>query len=358
MYRQLFLFTAIMFSLSSFAQRDEDIRAYIEKYKSISIEEMTEYGIPASITLAQGIHESAAGKSKLALNSNNHFGIKCHKDWQGKSYNHDDDKPQECFRVYGNPEESFRDHSKFLLGRPWYKPLFLLNRTDYKGWAYGLKKAGYATNPQYAQVLVSIIEKYGLHQFDVIENSPYSGNNTARENHPTDNNVPCGIIVNINGSKAIVFENGKTIDEICRCAGISTFQIYLFNDVDVRYSFQPGELVYLAPKKTYSERNFVIAESKTTFRDLSQQHGVQLSALLRFNDVALNKEIEADKKVYLNDPVVAESPKGPSTYSVKKGDTLFSIAKMFELTTEDLKRINNLSDVNLSIGQVLYVSQQ
>jgi LysM repeat protein len=358
MLKQLFLLVTTFIFTSAFGQRDEEIKAYVEKYKNISIEEMKQYGIPASITLAQGIHESAAGKSKLAQNSNNHFGIKCHKDWQGKGYNHDDDKPQECFRVYDNPEESFRDHSKFLLGRTWYKPLFSLNMTDYKGWAHGLKKAGYATNPKYAYVLIDLIEKYNLHQYDVISDAVPIDNSMAKENVPSDNNVPCGNMLNINGSKAIVFEAGKTIDEICRCAGISTFQVYLFNDADVRYSFREGEFVYLSPKKTFSDRGFVVTEKNTSYRELAQEHGVQLSALLRYNDVSINKEIFAGKKVYLSDPSTADAaPKQTSNYSVKKGDTLYSIAKLFELTTEDLIKLNNLSDVNLSIGQVLYVSQ-
>lgn len=152
--------------MQTVAQSEDVVRAYIEQYKKIAVEEMLEYGIPASITIAQGIHESAAGKSKLALNSNNHFGIKCHKDWSGKGYKHDDDKPQECFRVYNNPEESYRDHSLFLKGRRWYNPLFELPHDDYKGWAKGLKKAGYATNPHYAEILIGLIEKYNLSNLD------------------------------------------------------------------------------------------------------------------------------------------------------------------------------------------------
>lgn len=138
---------------------------YIERFKAIAIQEMNQYGIPASITLGQGLFESGAGSSDLAKYANNHFGIKCTSDWTGKSYYKDDDNVNDCFRVYDNPEDSFRDHSNFLK-RKNYAKLFELDKDDYKGWAYGLKRAGYATNPNYPQLLINIIEKYDLAQYD------------------------------------------------------------------------------------------------------------------------------------------------------------------------------------------------
>ncbi|AYL98183.1 glucosaminidase domain-containing protein [Mucilaginibacter celer] len=138
---------------------------YIERFKAIAIQEMNQYGIPASITLGQGLFESGAGNSDLAKYANNHFGIKCTADWTGKSYYKDDDQVNDCFRVYDNPEDSFRDHSAFLK-RKNYAKLFELDKDDYKGWAYGLKKAGYATNPKYPELLINIIEKYNLTQYD------------------------------------------------------------------------------------------------------------------------------------------------------------------------------------------------
>ena len=139
---------------------------YIEKYKDIAMREMQEYKIPASITLAQGLLESGNGNSELAKKSNNHFGIKCHKDWTGKRTYHDDDEKGECFRVYESPEDSYRDHSIFLKKGQRYAFLFDLKITDYKGWAKGLKKAGYATLPVYANVLIKLIEDYNLAQYD------------------------------------------------------------------------------------------------------------------------------------------------------------------------------------------------
>ncbi len=144
------------------------VASYIERFKPIAVQEMNLYGIPASITLAQGLFESGNGNGELAKVANNHFGIKCTSDWKGKSYYKDDDNHNDCFRVYDKAEDSFRDHSEFLK-RKRYAKLFELDKNDYQGWAYGLKEAGYATNPNYPQLLIGIIQKYNLAQFDVPE---------------------------------------------------------------------------------------------------------------------------------------------------------------------------------------------
>jgi len=142
------------------------IQDYILQYKDIAKDNMSSYGIPASITLAQGVLESGSGQGTLSRNANNHFGIKCHKEWDGPSVRHTDDAPDECFRKYDAPEESYRDHSQFLVSRSRYNDLFLLEKDDYEGWAHGLKKAGYATDPKYANKLISLIERYTLDQYD------------------------------------------------------------------------------------------------------------------------------------------------------------------------------------------------
>lgn len=144
----------------------EIVNGYINQFKEIAMHNMQEHGIPASITLAQGILESGAGTGVLCKVANNHFGIKCHKEWTGDYVRHDDDAAQECFRKYEEPGQSYRDHSLFLTSRPWYAPLFKLEKNDYKGWARGLKKSGYATDPKYPEKLISIIERYQLHQYD------------------------------------------------------------------------------------------------------------------------------------------------------------------------------------------------
>ncbi|VXC40311.1 Hemagglutinin [Flavobacterium sp. 9AF] len=206
-----------------------NVNSYIDSFKEVAKQNMKEYGIPASITLAQGILESGAGNGRLCKEANNHFGIKCHKEWSGPSITHDDDAAQECFRKYENPADSYRDHSLFLTSRSWYKPLFKLEKDDYKGWAKGLKKSGYATDPKYPEKLIAIIERHQLDRFD-------------------------------------------------------------------------SEVL----KKEYSE-----------------------------------EEIK-------NNEVISTSE---TSYYVKQGDTLYSLSKKFNLSVEELKKINGLKDNALSIGQ-------
>ena len=169
----LFLIIILVSSCSSLKQTtnnessvEDKINIYIKKYAPAATKNMRFFKIPASITLAQGILESGYGEGTLAKNANNHFGIKCHKDWKGKSIKHDDDEKNECFRSYKNPLRSYRDHSLFLVDRDRYSSLFKLNRKDYRGWAIGLKAAGYATDPKYADKLISLIERFKLTRFD------------------------------------------------------------------------------------------------------------------------------------------------------------------------------------------------
>lgn len=169
--KKLFLFLTLLlplnYSLLSVNNNESVLAvAYIEKYKDYAIEEMVKYGIPASITLAQGLFETNFGVSKLAITANNHFGIKCHKSWNGPYIVHSDDRPNECFRKYETVKDSYRDHSMFLTTRPWYGFLFKIDVINYKAWAYGLKKAGYATNPYYSYKLIRIIEDYKLNEID------------------------------------------------------------------------------------------------------------------------------------------------------------------------------------------------
>src|SRR3982750_2945271 len=165
------LLVTILLALTSnliFAQSTETIRNYIARFKDIAIAEEIRTGVPAAITLAQGIHETGAGTSDLVIASNNHFGIKCKGEWTGATVYHDDDAKGECFRKYDDPLDSYRDHSDFLKNRPYYASLFQLDPTDYKAWAYGLKKAGYATNPKYAQILIKLIEDYNLEEYSLM----------------------------------------------------------------------------------------------------------------------------------------------------------------------------------------------
>ena len=197
--------------------------AYVNRYKHIAIEDMEEYGIPASITLAQGILESGSGKSNLALKSNNHFGIKCHKDWKGKKVRHDDDKRRECFRKYAHPEESFDDHSLFLTTRGRYSSLFNLRQDDYKAWAKGLKKAGYATDRKYPKKLIMIIEDYHLDDYDHLVLAHKKKKRSKRKEYE--------VVANTDSENYIVVNKGDTLYSIARKNSVSVSDIKSINDL-------------------------------------------------------------------------------------------------------------------------------
>jgi len=235
--------------------KDFTTLSYIESFKGVAIEEMNTYGIPASITLAQGIIESGSGNSSLAKYANNHFGIKCTSDWRGKAYYKDDDKSNDCFRVYKDARESYKDHSEFLK-RKRYSALFELDKNDYKNWAKGLKQAGYATNPRYPDMLINTIEKYQLHQYDQPESEP---------------------------------------DKIKR-------EDRVFTEINANI---PKETKKFTPVETPPSRQVI----NTTSPD----------------------------------------------YTVQKGDTLYNIAKRYNMTVDELKALNGLPDNSVKIGQKLIV---
>jgi hypothetical protein len=227
---------------------------YIEKYSSIAVKKMQEHGIPASITLAQGILESGAGNSELAKKSNNHFGIKCH-DWTGERVYHDDDIKDDCFRKYASPEESFEDHSLFLK-RPRYAGLYELEITDYKGWANGLKQCGYATDPNYATRLINLIETYELSNYDkgIVKIEPTKEEKELAEaeaNYLLNSNM--GIIppytvhpvINSNGKKAVIARAGDTYENIAKEFGLRNWEIRWYNKVKKNQYPSEGQIIYL-----------------------------------------------------------------------------------------------------------------
>ncbi len=188
---------------------------YIDEYKEIAIEDMVVYNIPASITLAQGILESGSGRSELARKSNNHFGIKCHSDWNGKTVRYDDDKKRECFRKYNNPEGSFDDHSLFLTSRGRYASLFEFKPDDYKAWAKGLKKAGYATDRKYAHKLINLIEEYHLYDYDdlVLKKGSYAKTRIVKEQIKETSDTNKTVIVSTGDTLYSIAKNNKTTVE-------------------------------------------------------------------------------------------------------------------------------------------------
>lgn len=290
---------------------------YINKYKDIAIEQMQTYGIPASITLAQGLLESGAGLSRLATQANNHFGIKCHNGWTGKTIYVDDDIKNDCFRSYSSARESYVDHSKFLQGNR-YKSLFSLKTTDYKGWARGLKACGYATNPQYADKLIEIIELYQLHQYDT--NTPYrstskksSGNNidiaeagswierifksgkTNKTKKKTKKEDLLGKVVKnhriymYNDNLYIIAQQGETFRSIALDVNISYRSLAKYNERDKNTVLANGDIVYLKKKATKAEKKYkgflhTVMAGQSMY-DISQMYGIRLSSLYKMNNL-------------------------------------------------------------------------
>lgn len=299
---------------------------YVEKYKYIAIEKMHEFKIPASITLAQGILESASGNSELAKKANNHFGIKCHSDWEGERYYYDDDEKDECFRVYNNPEESFKDHSLFLQKKR-YEKLFTYKTTDYKKWAKGLKKAGYATDPKYPDRLIDIIERYELYKYDKVDEKELKKmmkeNNislekekpVAKEEEKIENEknkisevvdpetaeikADTREVKYKNRIKYIVWQEDDDIDEICEEMGMWKWQIYKYNEIGKGKDINPGTIIYLQPKRWKAEDKFHTVKKGETLWSISQKHGIKMKWLLKRNRMEPGDEIEAGDKLWL-----------------------------------------------------------
>jgi len=269
----LFLLLILSCFSSFFAQSPE---AYIQKYSSIAQEQMREYGIPASITLAQGILESGSGKSKLASEGNNHFGIKCHDTWNGATMHLDDDAPNECFRKYKSVDQSFEDHSLFLK-KPRYQELFGLEITDYKGWAQGLKKCGYATSPTYAKSLIDLIEKYNLTQFDT-------------QQKPNEHSV----VINISNNriKYVSAKKKETLKELADRTGISEHLLEKYNDIEEGHVFQEKEIVYLQPKRFKGSVKEHKVKRGENIRDISQQYGIRIHSIERKNHLERGAELK------------------------------------------------------------------
>lgn len=235
---------------------------------------MKRYHIPASITLAQGLLESGAGQSTLARKSNNHFGIKCGGDWTGRTVRHDDDARNECFRAYKHPRESYEDHSKFLRGRSRYASLFKLKVTDYKGWAHGLKKAGYATDPRYAYRLIDIIELYGLHKYDTKEGVKWM------KKYPNPHQL-----YQANGLLYIVVKPGDTFKAISGEFDISQRKLRKYNDLYKGYVLKPGDVIYLEKKHKRADKAHVVhvLRGGESMYSVSQKYGICLKNLYKMN---------------------------------------------------------------------------
>ena len=290
---------------------------YIETYKDIAIKKMNEFSIPASITLAQGILESGSGNSRLATKANNHFGIKCHKGWTGKTFTMDDDAKDECFRKYKDPADSYRDHSEFLTQRGRYTFLFEYEITDYESWAKGLKKAGYATNPKYPELLIRLIEKYDLSQYDkgsgkkkkkrdkgkeiAVEASTLSLTSLTSNKTPVYTSNDGRDVYENNEVRFVVGKAGDTYYDIAADVNIFSWQLFKYNEREKDHIIKSGEIVYLEKKKKKSEKQYKIhlVQKGETLRYVSDLYGVKLSSLRKRNSISEEWEVNQGDQVKL-----------------------------------------------------------
>ncbi len=279
---------------------------YISMYRGAAVKEMLISGVPASITLSQGILESGDGNSTLARKANNHFGIKCHE-WTGETFHMDDDAKGECFRSYKSVFDSYDDHSQFLKTRSRYAGLFQLDKIDYKGWAKGLKDAGYATNPKYPELLIKIIEENSLHQYDLLTEVPKDFDTpivkgetkTTQSKLESTAVASAGKILLHNRIKYITVQPGDTYFSICKKHEMVLWQIYKYNDLNKDDALTPGQKIYLQPKRYNGYEEFHIVKQGETMRDISQLHGIKLKTLYKKNNMVVGTQPKVGDKLNL-----------------------------------------------------------
>ena len=301
MTKMLFLTFFVSISLSA---QNNLRKEYILKYAQIAVDEMNRTGVPASITLAQGILESGNGQSDLAKKSNNHFGIKCHSNWTGAKVYHDDDEKGECFRKYKKVKHSFEDHSDFLVRGSRYEFLFELDRGDYKAWAKGLKKAGYATAPDYADRLIAIIEQEALYTYDgttTVASAPDTAGPT-KINGPTLNAkgkvvknakkkfILHRVVSEKGQSPYVVLQQGERVEAVADSMNMRLPVLLKINDASWDTRFEAGERLYLDFKKARGQQKTVLVREGQTMRDIAQQEGVLLEKLYHYNNMNVGEQ--------------------------------------------------------------------
>ena len=311
----IYLLTILCFPLVLFAQNKKITKQeYFQTYAPLAVKEMKRTGIPASITLAQGSLESSNGNSELATKGNNHFGIKCHKDWDGDKMYMDDDEKGECFRVYKKAQDSFDDHSDFLMTRQRYAFLFKLDPLDYKAWAQGLKTAGYATNPQYPQLLIKLIEDNKLYEYD--KHGDALAKSNKHKKIDLSKIAPPPVLVDIdsftislperkikrnNKRRYVIAKKGDSFTTIARDFDLMAWQVAKFNDLDRDSSLKQNQVVYIQAKKRNAERKYKahIAQKGETYQSVSQLYGIKLKRVLKFNGLKEEQPLEPGQIIYL-----------------------------------------------------------
>jgi LysM repeat protein len=314
------LIISLFIGLSAYAQHNQKSpqEIYIEQFATLAVEEMYRSGVPASITLAQGLLESRYGLSELAVKGNNHFGIKCHNNWNGKKIYYDDDAKGECFRKYPSPEQSYRDHSDFLRYRDRYKFLFDYNTTDYKSWANGLKKAGYATDPSYASKLIRIIEDYRLYEYD---DKPASFAKSDRKSKKESKRVTVKVPDVLPPSPTEI-EQAEALTEAQR----QDFHFSISREVYKRNGVP-----------------FVKAMEGESYASIASANNLFLREILKYNDLAAEAQIAPGTEVYLR-PKKGQAVKGLDKHVVEEGETMRSIAQRYGVRLKNLYKINEMAD--------------
>lgn len=317
----------VVFLIAGFISKAQDnatILQYIGTYKDLAIAEMQRTGVPASIKLAQGIHETLAGTSNLVKKSNNHFGIKCKSNWTGESVSHDDDARGECFRKYGNPEDSYKDHSNFLKGSARYASLFELDPLNYKEWANGLKKAGYATNPRYPQVIIKLIEDYHLQDYSLIAlgkmappaDEQFAKTPDAAKETPgavaavVRTTTPAAPVVEelvsypagefrINDTKVVFVRRGTSLLSVAQQYNVPLARIFEFNEMDEAETLDKDQLIYLQRKRKTGGSDFHVVKPGETLQDIARKEAIRLESLMEYNYLAINNRPAAGEQLYL-----------------------------------------------------------
>lgn len=312
-------------SLLSIAQGTKMSREeYIEKYAKLAVQEMQRVGIPASITLAQACLESSNGNSDLSIASNNHFGIKCHSSWQGKRIYHDDDAKGECFRVYDKVYDSYIDHSNFLRNGQRYAFLFEFDKNDFTSWAYGLKRAGYATNPDYPKMLIKIIEDFQLYKYDTMTAEMFDEKDKQKEKEehvevvdveaPASTVEPPKLLENEsiatkrgrkvyknNGKKYVILQKNESIFAVSKDFGIPMWKLYDVNDFKIGHEISENEIVYLERKALRAESKYQthkVAEGET-FYSIAQLYGIQANRLAKINKATVDSPLRVGTNIFV-----------------------------------------------------------
>jgi LysM repeat protein len=407
---KLILLIQILIPILTYAQNGyrEQIVQYIETYAPLAINEMNRTGFPASIKIAQGIHESGAGRSNLVSRSNNHFGIKCKTNWEGEKVYHDDDEAGECFRKYESAEASYVDHSDYLKSQSRYSFLFEYDADDHISWAWGLKKAGYATSNVYAETIIKYVETYQLNElnqfvdatedeidlteyFSMLRSNLGSSNSSTvivsktpsaktespkafdeveekiRANNTKKSNAlyPSGIF-KINGAKVVYAEEGTSLLALAKTYKVQASSLLLFNELPKKTALlKKDQLIFLERKKKVGKKTFHQVKNGETLVEISQKEGVQLASVLKFNKLKTGHVPKTGQRILLKEPTNKATAKNTNKQSSKKGKTdihivkngesLWTIARKYNVTVNSIKSANKLKSDDLDIGQSLKI---